>query len=778
MDLDVPTLAQTNQLEVVRAYAALPTSSGGLGFTRLSKIAAAAYTASVDSAASGGNREKVDRANTQRARTITVNEEYKQFIRSKGPQYSRHLEYNSRKGTALFLRDPTIIMSNSAWRMQMAFRCLGLVNGLADTLNTSDGLCCPGHGCKQVFKSHVDFLFHAAYCAQVSGHNVSAGHAHIKKELLQILHELHFTVDANEPRDVRLVTCPGCKNNVSEAEWPSHKKGCACCSSHTEIPRGSGPDIRIRTNGVQITKGKLNFQPEACNVDVTQVGSRCNSNINAEPNHVFDKRTAEKHNKYGAGVTRNNQELIAFCVNEDGHFNAEAERLLDYIAKNASNDIRLHSIRRRMQVAAQVAHGNALVNVAKHIGLNSIKKFNDTPLARDDRMKKIRNELSLINADTSITPENRHTFFATSFTDPEATNVLMRRKARTEDSEQQAPTAPPRPTPPTTTTPTATSSNGAATSANTLVGDSAPTTCHPSISPFRKHSDDQAFKEDSMDRLLREAAVTSQAVHELRQQGERLACMFFHKVEDLHNHNDPNARYISGLYHENFSQVQQRNSQRSHQHQNNNNEVVLCLEKAHSPVRSNFSYDGNTRHPFSMFAIRNQSQLYNSIQYLKALKDNDNLVFGSVEYIICVMTDFTLNCLSDTDNEVPARWIFNNNGKYFDRDCLKFFLQLLSNNAANFYGDATADAIHEVEENISTPEYDLLYNVIRVLMFDSNFLDNSGHLTLRPLPIEEMNRRSNIDPSSKMMQQNQNYQQSFGNRIGAQNYSHNNNNNN
>jgi hypothetical protein len=293
---------------------------------------------------------------------------------------------------------------------------------MEELLRQEDGVACPG--CSKKFTNWSSFVGHAPHCARISGHNVSSGHALIKEELKAIFHDVGIRYDSEEPRDCRTTVCPGCSLQMFQKQWEEHRDSCAACNRHTPTPRGSGPDIRIRDVD-KLSTHACETPPEACLIDVTQVSSRCATNENKSMKDIFAQREKTKIDKYLKAILESKQELLVFAVNEDGQLNSDAERLLSYVASKPRS-APIEALRRRIQQAAQRAHGNALTNAIRQLHLNSSAIFCSAPISMEVRLEKIKSELEIINSNKEITPSTLPQHFANPV-GPEASIALMRR---------------------------------------------------------------------------------------------------------------------------------------------------------------------------------------------------------------------------------------------------------------------------------------------------------------------------------------------------------------
>ena len=422
LDTDVAAVHKNGHHEMYRAFKHLPIAQGGLGFTSLSAIARPAYEASYESINSGGVRSRDSINKSQRAKTLPINEELIKFI-DNDKIMKLHRKHNMSPGAGLVVRDPTYKCTDQAWRLSLAFRSAAQIRGIQDLLDSQDGVKCPG--CHTSYKTWIDFIFHAAYCARVPGHNVSAGHALIKDELKNLFHLCGVPFDAAEPRSVRTTTCSGCKSEIPELTWEQHRDSCPACTRHTPTPRGSGPDIRIRPNGVKIADKNLAFSPMGCCIDVTQVGTRCASYDGKPVHEIFALREDIKKKKYLPITNEAQEELLVFAVNESGQLNRDADKLLEFLAQQPRAPA-IEVLRRRIKQAALRAHGNALTNVMRQLRLNSSDIFNSTPLSETEKRKRFLSELEIIKSNPDIKAANMSQHFALPVA-ADASKVIARR---------------------------------------------------------------------------------------------------------------------------------------------------------------------------------------------------------------------------------------------------------------------------------------------------------------------------------------------------------------
>lgn len=187
-----------------------------------------------------------------------------------------------------------------------------------------------------------------------------------KQGLAQKLHEYGLAVDAEEPRDCRLVTCPGCKKDTTEQHFEAHSRE---CKSFNELsaahPRSSGPDIRVY--GVPGAAGV-----EATLLDVTVVALNTESHRRLKPEEAFERREKLKTAKYGNMAKDRNSELVTIAVSENGTLSRQAQKFVAAVCEATGHEF--HVLRKELQAIQQEAHGAALFNAECRCGLTHAQR--------------------------------------------------------------------------------------------------------------------------------------------------------------------------------------------------------------------------------------------------------------------------------------------------------------------------------------------------------------------------------------------------------------------
>ena len=362
--------AQCDADDVSRAFAHLPTSMGGLGFTSAEQTAKAAYDASLmqalhsaDAAIAGDSKQRalVNVVNTALAKWLdglTLANDPKVDV-------ARHRALNSAPGTASLFRDPTARARYREWSAAMRHRLL------APLSKSPEAVCCSG--CSTTMTQR-EFLLHAAGCSQLRGFNASSRHASLKLAVKQLLHDAGIQFLATEPRHLRKATCPGCQTVVVEEKFAEHARTCTRYDERTmERPRGGGPDILV----VNMPGSTKPFT--ALDVTCVSLGTAAAAERNSAPETLFRARETQKIEKYGADCAANDVEFVVIAVSECGQLSDATRRFVDRIA--AKTDTSPWPLRTYLQAQMLAATGLALHNAETRSGLCHVRKTDaDVPL--------------------------------------------------------------------------------------------------------------------------------------------------------------------------------------------------------------------------------------------------------------------------------------------------------------------------------------------------------------------------------------------------------------
>lgn len=383
LNLDAEKMS-AQDMNVHRAFLHLPTSLGGMGFTRSAHVAAAAYQASSTTPTLVNDKHL---RMSQKAFSEPVHNRIAKYIDDISALHKRHRTINSEKGTAAMFRDPKFKANRSAWRMQMLWRTCGRIQGIDDF-----GLSCPG--CKHAHADYLAFMFHVGTCPLVSGHNATAAHYAMTKAINQWCHQSGLVVDSSEPRDLSHVICPGCKAQMLPEKWSEHKDSCDNCHTATPDPRITGPDGRVWN-----VRTQQDAAHDAIVFDYSQVGARQASNAAKPQKDLFKEREAKKQSLYAELAAKHNQELVTLASTEDGCFNKQGRLFIDTLA--AAANANAHELRHYLQERQQEAHGASIANALSRGKFNKyVHEFAGETIA--DRARRVHD---IVNGRHSVNLE-------------------------------------------------------------------------------------------------------------------------------------------------------------------------------------------------------------------------------------------------------------------------------------------------------------------------------------------------------------------------------------
>ena len=263
---------------LARTFAHLPVAKGGMGWTEQAQVARVAYDASI---AAASRKNGAAMALKQSALMLSGFEDLARWIDNLkiagvDVDFALHRKMNSLPGTAAIFTTANVRARVSAWSAMMRFRMISPLAGAPTHMS-----CC---GCSKTM-SPREFLLHAPSCPRAKGFNTSSRHAALKNELKQVAHENGVQCESQEPRDLRLVICPGCKEEVMQATFDVHTKSCKHFNPMVmPLPNGHGPDIRFY--------GLSQTGMDATNVDVTTVSAEAPSNAKKSLLQCFKEREA------------------------------------------------------------------------------------------------------------------------------------------------------------------------------------------------------------------------------------------------------------------------------------------------------------------------------------------------------------------------------------------------------------------------------------------------------------------------------------------------------
>ena len=350
--------------DLSRAIASLPVKRGGLGLTSQRAIAQAAYDSSVEKALWVPS-DQPDAARpamlSQKQRTDLVNIEVAKMVEQHGELYKRHLEHGAQQSTASLFRCPDANASESEFAAALRYRLLAPVRGCPDTAE------CPG--CKKRCNA-AEFMVHAASCTRVPGHNASSRHAAIKFEVVRIARELAIQVDSTEPRELQVITCPGCSTTVKADTWAAHSTSCAAfaAAASSQQPRPSGPDIRLypRTAADRISGSNGTV------LDVTVTAAECETHRGKQLVALFEEVEKKKCELYERTCRSRNEKFLVLGVSEMGMLSKTTKKFVDDITANTA--LSRHDAYKRIASAAMAGTGAALHNAERKAGFGYVSR--------------------------------------------------------------------------------------------------------------------------------------------------------------------------------------------------------------------------------------------------------------------------------------------------------------------------------------------------------------------------------------------------------------------
>jgi hypothetical protein len=286
----------------------------------------------------------------QSAATMQVNLDLARKIDEHSPGAKRHRQLCMQNGTAALFRVATHEPRDSSFGAALRYRLY------APHANCPDQLECPG--CSRNCDAR-EFMTHAPSCTRIHGHNASTRHANLKQAWLRLLRRYLIPHQATEPRDMRLVKCPGCATSLAQDKWRDHAKTCTKWDDSAIPPDGSGPDIRCYLSD------RREF---ACTViDVTCIGLENTTHGAKELKIAFKQTEDNKRKLYGKLCADNNAQLIIAAISDSGIPSAESIDLLRAIIAGSTDN--LHDVIKELQAAAVESNGASLYNAESRAGI-------------------------------------------------------------------------------------------------------------------------------------------------------------------------------------------------------------------------------------------------------------------------------------------------------------------------------------------------------------------------------------------------------------------------
>jgi hypothetical protein len=329
--------------EVSKDLAHLPASLGGLGFTRATRIAPDAYTASTDFAFGISNVSQRDRSTAANLKTV-------EKLRT-DKAVATHLE--SVKEAGNLLRHPSERPVDSG-----SFRAFLRLLLRAAHFSLPDRLDCPG--CRHTLTS-VEFGPHVAGCTRVSGFNPSSRHAGAKKCIDHVMRLCGISTDTTEPREVRTATCPGCHKRVDEANSATHLATCTSVSAEQRrkgaTMRSSGPDGRVYFEDTQVV------------YDFTTVSPTAPSFAQKGHTAAMDARVTEKRRLYAARVIAGGEEFVVAGATVFGALGRDLKQLLIRAANASAYDVDIDALLRFVALYVATASGRVIASAERKAGV-------------------------------------------------------------------------------------------------------------------------------------------------------------------------------------------------------------------------------------------------------------------------------------------------------------------------------------------------------------------------------------------------------------------------
>jgi hypothetical protein len=295
--------------EQTRLVAHLPTSLGGMGFTRMEFIADEVFKASWEAAVEGSKTKAA----------VLVEKKNKAMIAgvcASKPELLRHLEETSKEGTSAYLRDPRLSVGAkpsefaAAGRFRLAEPHRGLKN---QTL-----ISCTG--CATTLRPH-EFNAHVAGCALLHGFNCSSRHAGVKDVLNSVAQDAGVPFDRHEPR-YKAFVCPGCRTQLPVTDKAAAEKHYVECTRLTAKQRAEGVGKAHKTG----PDGRFTMQRKGVVFDVTVLSTTARSA--GKDGEAAAKKANQKNRLYASMVEADGDEFVVFGASAFGHLEEEASKLV------------------------------------------------------------------------------------------------------------------------------------------------------------------------------------------------------------------------------------------------------------------------------------------------------------------------------------------------------------------------------------------------------------------------------------------------------------------
>jgi hypothetical protein len=342
------TLADIDSEDVsdtTKDIAHLPSSLGGLGFTRATRIAADAYTASMDFAFGTSNVSQRDRSTAENLKVVEKLKADKAV--------ATHLEAAKEAGD--LLRHPSDRpVDGEAFRAFLRLRLRAGHRSLPAMLK------CPGCDC---MLSKVEFGPHVAGCTRVRGYNPSSRHAGAKKCIDHVMRICGVSTDATEPREVRTATCPGhgCHARVDESAAAQHL---ATCPKVTPEQRRIG--LTMRSSGPD---GRVYFDDTSVVYDFTTVSPTAPSFAQKGHTAAMDARVAEKTKLYASRVTAGGEEFVIAGATTFGALSKGLKHMIIRAVNASAYDVDIDPVLRFVARFVATSSGRVIASAERKAGV-------------------------------------------------------------------------------------------------------------------------------------------------------------------------------------------------------------------------------------------------------------------------------------------------------------------------------------------------------------------------------------------------------------------------
>jgi hypothetical protein len=325
-----------------RILAHLPRSMGGLSFTRAVRLAAPAYTASLNAAF---HRSPVD----QRTLSAESNQVLANELDAVSPFWKRIREANASAGSADFLFTPAGAIRPTDHAAALRLRLASPAYGAPDSLP------CPG--CHDTFPG-PQWVHHVTGCPRLHGESRNSRHARLKVAFRRLCNTVGVQVADAEPR-FGDVTCPACGIEMPAAGYhDTHKQTCALRTPLQDMRvQASGPDMLIYLGDQQFV------------IDFTVVSTTSPSQCTQSVDSLYKAREAAKIKKYGARAKEAGAELVVAIASNAGSLAPRFKALVRRVI--AGSETSLRTALSQLSSAVTCGTAAALVNAERQTGFTT-----------------------------------------------------------------------------------------------------------------------------------------------------------------------------------------------------------------------------------------------------------------------------------------------------------------------------------------------------------------------------------------------------------------------